>query len=103
MILSRRQFLESEKIKGYLNISRKAGYLIIGGETLANYKKKLYLILYDRNAGNNTIKIVAKLQEKNIKCYEIEGLSQLISIPNCKIFGIKNKNISEIIESLLNK
>ena len=41
----RRQFLEREKIKGYLNISRKAGYLIIGGETLDDYTKKLFLVL----------------------------------------------------------
>lgn len=95
--------MEREKIKGYLNISRKAGYLIIGGETLEDYKKKLFLVLYDKTAANNTLKVVAKLQQRGIKTLEVELLGELCSLPTCKIVGIKNKNISEIIESLVNE
>ena len=93
--------MEIEKIKGYLNISRKAGYLIVGGETLEDYKKKLFLVLYDKTAAKNTLKVVAKIKERGIKVLEIENLSNLCSIDNCKIIGIKNKNISEIIEKII--
>lgn len=93
--------MEKEKIKGYLNISRKAGYMIVGGETLENYSKKLYLVLYDKSAAKNTLKVVAKIKEKGIKVIEVENLAQLCSIENCKIIGIKNKNISDIIENII--
>ena len=103
MIKFRRQFLDKEKIKGFLNISRKAGYLIIGGETLEDYKKKLFLVLFDKSAGNTTLKIAEKIKNKGIKTIGIESLGELCAIPTCKIVGIKNKNISEIIESLINE
>ena len=93
--------MEKEKIKGYLNISRKAGYMIVGGEILENYSKKLYLVLYDKSAAKNTLKVVAKIKEKGIKVIEVENLAQLCSIENCKIIGIKNKNISDIIENII--
>ena len=95
--------MEKDKIKGYLNISRKAGYLIIGGETLEDYKKKLFLVLYDVNAGNNTLKIVDKLKLKGIDICGVYNLEELCTVSNCKIIGIKNKNISEIIKSLINE
>ncbi|MBQ8792710.1 MAG: hypothetical protein IJZ62_03765 [Clostridia bacterium] len=77
--------MEKDKIKGYLNISRKAGYLIIGGETLEDYKKKLFLVLYDVNAGNNTLKIVDKLKLKGIDICGVYNLEELCTISNCKI------------------
>ena len=86
--------MEIDKIKGYINISHKAGYLIIGGDKLKDYNKKLYLLIYDKNALKNTMKIVEKFNE-------IENLEELTSIKNCKIVGIKNKNLSELILSLL--
>ncbi|MBQ8908895.1 MAG: hypothetical protein IJY90_01195 [Clostridia bacterium] len=95
--------MDKEKIKGYLNISRKAGYLIVGGETLDDYKKKLFLVLYDETAGNNTMKIATKLKDRGLKTIAVSNLGELCLISTCKIVGIKNKNISEIIESLINE
>lgn len=97
----RRLFLEKDKLTGYLNICNKAGYLIIGGESLENYNKKLYLVIYDLNSQKNTIKIVEMLKNKHISVEGIENLEEIVKIKNCKILGIKNKNLSEIILSLL--
>ena len=97
----RRQFLEKNKLTEYLNICNKAGYLIIGGETLENYTKKLYSVLYDISSQKNTIKIVEKIKNKGIPVVEVENLEEIIKIKNCKILGIKNKNLSEIILNLL--
>lgn len=93
--------MEIDKIKGYLNISHKAGYLIAGGEKLKDYNKKLYLVIYDKLAQKNTMKIVDKLKEKSIYVVEVGNLEELVSIKNCKIIGLKNKNLSEIILNLI--
>ena len=92
--------MEKNKIEGYLNICHKAGYLIIGGENLENYNKKLYLVLFDKTSQKNTLKVVEKLKDK-VETIEVENLSQLSKVENCKIIGIKNKKISEILISLL--
>lgn len=94
--------MEVSKLKGYLNISHKAGYMIVGGEKLDNYNKKLYLVIYDSSAQKNTMKIVTKIKDRNIPIIEINNLEDLTSIKNCKIIGLKNKNLSEIIIELLN-
>lgn len=95
--------MEINKLKGYFNISHKAGYLIVGGEKLDNYNKKLYLVLYDNNAQKNTMKVVEKIKEKNIPTICVENLEDMVSIKNCKIVGLKNKNLSDIIKDMLNK
>ena len=95
--------MNRNKIKDYLNIANKAGYLIIGGEQLENYNKKLYLILYSSTAQKNTLKIVEKLKNKEIEVLQIDILEDLSSIKNCKLLGIKNKGISDIIVDLYNK
>jgi len=93
--------LEITKLKGYLNISHKAGYMIVGGEKLDDYNKKLYLIIYDKSAQKNTIKVVEKIREKNVTIVEVDNLEELTSIKNCKIIGLKNKKLSDIIIELL--
>ena len=93
--------MEINKLKGYINISHKAGYLIVGGEKLEDYNKKLYLVLYDKTSQKNTIKVVNQIKEKNIPTLEVENLEELTSIKNCKIIGLKNKNLSDIIYKLL--
>ncbi len=93
--------MDKDKLKGYINISRKAGYLIIGSEKLKGYNKKLYVLIYDLTAQKNTLKVVEEIKNKNIPIYAIENLEELTGIKNCKIIGIKNKDLSEIIENLL--
>ncbi len=92
--------MDLNKIKGYINISHKAGYLIICSDLLKSYDKKLYLVIYDKSAMKNTLKVVEKIKEKNIPTIEVDDLENLTSIKNCKIIGIKNKNLSSLIEKL---
>lgn len=87
------------KAKGYLNISHKGGYLVIGSDKLDGYDKKLFLILIDEKAGKNSKKIGASF--KDVKLLEVDNLEELVSIRACKIVGVKNKQLSEkIIEAL---
>lgn len=92
--------MQKNKLNGYINICRKANYLIVGGEALEKYNKKLYLVLFDINAGKSTLKIVKLLQERGIKTIAVENMKEISSIDNCKIVGIKNKQLSDIIENL---
>lgn len=88
------------KVKGLINISNKAGYLIIGSDALKNYHKKLYLIIRSSNSGKNLVKISENLV-KQTNCEEIiltdEEMSAIISIDNCKIIGLKNLGLSKEI------
>ncbi len=94
--------MEIGKLQGYINISHKAGYLIIGSDALKNYKKKLYLALFDKSAQKNTLKVVEQLKGLEIPIIEVDNLEELTSIKKCKIIGIKNKNLSDLIIKLLN-
>lgn len=89
--------MDKNKLQGYLNIAKKAGYVIIGGEKLYNYNKKLYLVIYDNTSEKNTLKVVDKIKQRNIPIYSIDNLQDIVSIKNCKIIGIKNKNLSDIM------
>ena len=92
-----RLFLDKNKLQGYLNIAKKAGYVIIGGEKLYNYNKKLYLVIYDNTSEKNTLKVVDKIKQRNIPIFSIDNLQDIVRIKNCKIIGIKNKNLSDIM------
>ena len=89
--------MDKNKLQGYLNIAKKAGYVIIGAEKLYNYNKKLYLVIYDNTSEKNTLKVVDKIKQKNIPIFSIDNLQDIVSIKNCKIIGIKNKNLSDIM------
>lgn len=93
--------MEKIKVQGYLNLAQKAGYVIWGGDTLVDYNKKLYLVLYDANAQKSTQKIIAKIKERGIKVFEVANLGELVNKPNCKVLGLKNKSLSDQIELLL--
>lgn len=90
------------KIGGLIGVARKAGFVIVGQDNLKNYGKKLYAILLDNTAGNSLIREMTFLAEKkNIPLQMVENLSELVSIENCKVVGIKNKQMSnEILEGL---
>lgn len=93
--------MNKEKIKGYLSIANKAGYLIIGSDTLKNYNKKLFLVLADESAGKNLIKITETLKNLTENVFFVNELESLTQIKNCKIVGVKNKGLSdEIIKNL---
>lgn len=93
--------MDRDKAKNYIDIAHKAGYLIIGSENLAKYNQKIYLILIDKLAGKNCIKIANRFKDKAI-IMQVENLNLLSNINSCKLLGIKNKGLSENIIKNLN-
>ena len=85
-------------IEGLIGIARKAGFVIVGGENLSSYTKKLYLLIVDKTAGNSLKREMTFLsQKRQIEIVEIENLSKLVGVQNCKAVGVKNKAFSENI------
>lgn len=90
------------RLKGLISIARKAGFVIIGKDNLASYRKKLYLVLLDKTAGNSLLREVNFISEnRNIPILEVENLAEVVGIENCKVIGLKNKAMSENIEKCL--
>lgn len=89
-------------IGGLLGIARKAGYVIVGQDNLVGYTKKLYLILLDETAGNSLSREMKFLSEKtDALVVRVKDLAKMINIENCKVIGIKNKNIAdEIVKNI---
>ena len=94
--------MDRDKAKGYLSIANKAGYLIIGGDKLSQHKQKLYLVLVDESAGKSSLKIAARF-EGVTPVLEVAQLGELSGIATCKILGVKNKNLSDLIQENLTK
>lgn len=90
---------QKKKIKGYISIANKAGYLIIGADNLKSYNKKLYLLLADSNSGKNLLKILDRKNE--IPQFVVDNLFEFTGIENCKIVGIRNLGLSNQIIKLI--
>lgn len=89
-------------LSGIISIAKKAGYVIVGQDTLKGYDKKLYLLLIDKTAGKSLKREMNFLaKNKEIPIFEIENLPEISKIENCKILGIKNKNLSDSIIKIL--
>ena len=94
--------MQREKIKAYLDIAAKAGYLIVGSDKLDGYNKKLYLVLIDASAAKSSQKVYEKLFGRGIDGAKLENLGELLTKPTCKIVGVKNHGLSEEIKKYLN-
>ena len=89
-------------LNGIINICRKAGYLIIGGENIKNNPHKMYLILIDKSSGNSLKREINYLSvSRKIPFLEVEGLANMIGIENCKAVAIKNKALSDEILKMI--
>ena len=90
------------KLEGLISIAKKAGFVVVGGENLIGYSKKLYLLLINKNAGNSLRREMNFLaKNKNLTLCECDNLAKIVAIENCKAIGIKNKAMSESIEKCL--
>ena len=89
-------------LNGIINICRKAGYLIIGGENIKNNPHKMYLILIDKSSGNSLKREINYLSvSRKIPFLEVEGLANMTGIENCKAVAIKNKALSDEILKMI--
>ncbi len=89
-------------LKGLLNISRKAGYLIIGGENIEKHTQKMFVIVLDEKSGNSLKREMTHISnERKIPLLFVQDLEKLIGIENCKAVALKNKALSEEIIKII--
>ncbi len=93
----------AQKINGYVNIAKRANYVIWGTDNLDGYSHKLYLVLYREDFGKTIQKTIQKLEACNctIKMLSVNDFNEIAGTNKSKIFAIKNKGISEQIINLL--
>ena len=90
-----------QKIKGYVNLANRAGYIIWGTDNLKGYTHKLYLILYREDYGTTIQKTVNRFENVESIMLSIDDYNEIIGNSNSKIIGIKNKGLSDQIINLL--
>lgn len=91
-----------KEVKGILNICRKAGYLIIGGDNIKTYHHKMFLIVVDKSAGKSLMREMTLISKENdIELLCIEALGELIGIDNCKAVAVRNKALSDEIIQII--
>lgn len=88
-----------DKIVSYLGFAQKSGSVIFGTDNLKSYRKKLYLILMSPSSSEDTKKVAIKKQkETGCQIYTTkQELDKLLNRENCKIIGVKNKELSTAI------
>ena len=91
------------QIKGYLNIAKKAGFVIVGQDNLKNYNKKLYLVLYTEptKSISSAISSIKSTTVYQSICLEKRDFEMVTNLENCKIIALKNKAISDKIIELI--
>lgn len=88
------------KLKSYLGLCKKSNSLVIGQDKLKACKKYPYIIVVSPNATDNLKDLAIRLSNKfHCMCVmSLMVLEDLINIPNCKIVGVSNINLSHAIE-----
>ena len=91
-----------DKIKGYIGIANRAGYVVWGADNLKNYTHKLYLAIYREDFGKTIQKTLNNINEDIPKIMLNEAdFNYVVNTDNCKLLAIKNKGLSEQIIELL--
>ncbi len=88
------------KISAYLGFAMKANKVIFGFDNLKKYDKKLYLIIICKSANDKYNQFsLEKKKITNCDVYKTNNilLDDLIFKSNCKIIGIKNKELATAI------
>ncbi|MEG1751686.1 MAG: hypothetical protein RR140_00660 [Clostridia bacterium] len=91
-----------EAIKGYVGLATKARQAVYGLDNLNKQKCKFYLLFRSNDSGRNLIK-QTNLYVERTKCEMIEiedyEMIAITNMPNCKVFGIKDKKMAEVIKN----
>ncbi len=89
----------TNKVSTYIGFAIKSGKVIFGYDNLKLYDKKLYLIILCKTANDKYIQLAKNKQNiTNCEiCKTTDLLGNLIYKTNCKMIGIKNKELATAI------
>lgn len=86
-------------VSKYLGFAINSGKIIMGLDDVIKFRKRIGVILYDHDLKENSYKkLMAFVNEKNIKCYKAEeefnGVSKLQGV---KVLAVLDLNLADAI------
>ena len=93
-----------DKLKGYIGLANRAGYIIFGADNLKVYTHKMYVVLYRNDGGKTIDKTLNKIKQENnveVFCLNEQDFNHIVGKDNCKLLAIKNKGLSDQIIKIL--
>ncbi|MEG1509100.1 MAG: hypothetical protein RR454_01475 [Clostridia bacterium] len=93
----------NSKVKTYIGFAIKSNKVIWGLDNLLTTKKIPYLIVIDNTLGEvSSRKLQQWLDKNNIPKVEIdEPLAGIFNKQNCKLIGIRNKELANAIINIM--
>lgn len=92
--------MKVEKIKTYVGFAIRSGEIVFGFDNIMKSKSKIKLILISSTQQEKVAnKLIKYGEEKNIKVIKLNDykVEDFTSRDNCKVIGIINYNLAEVI------
>lgn len=92
--------MQRSKDLTFIGFSVKARKIVYGISLIADYRKRIYLLILCRSASENTKKTVMDFARyNNIKTLVTQDilLEEIVNKPNCKTIGLTDKNLAAAV------
>ncbi len=94
----------SGKIETYLGFARRAGKLIAGVNAVKASGGRIFLLVADRSASENTKKEIAKLKSRfSCPLAEVGNLEEITGKPLCKLAAVCEEHLAGAILREINQ
>ncbi len=90
--------MDENKLRAYVGFARRAGKLVIGVNAVKTIRGKVYLLLLDKNASENTKKETESLRSRfSCPLVELENLESLTGKQMCKLAAMREEHLAQAI------
>lgn len=88
-----------DKIKAYVGFAIKSNKIVYGVDNIL-LSRQVHVVIYDVDLADNSLsKLTKYLENNNIEGLKTDKLKEIVNRDNCKVIGIKDKNLSKAILS----
>lgn len=96
--------MDERKLKAYIGFALRARKLVLGVNAVEATRGKVYLMLSDRTASENTKKEIQKL-EKRFSCplVEVDDLESLTGKAHCKLAAMRDESLAGAVLAAIGK
>lgn len=90
--------MPESKLKTYVGFALRSGSVVFGLDNLTKSFKKIFCVLCDRTASENTQLMAKKFcEQKKIDFKQLKNIDEVFGTTNCKVVGLTNKELSKQI------
>ena len=87
----------NSKVETYIGFAIKKGSVVFGCDNIANYRKKVYLLLSTKTLSDNSLAVLqAVARKRELQLLTIDDYDILIK-RNCKALAICDKSLADAI------